>query len=187
MTTSLLALWMPILLSAVIVFIASSILHMFTPWHKNDFLALPREAEVLAALRPFNIPPGDYMSPRPASMEDMKSAEFKAKMEAGPVLITTVIPSGPANMGRSLGLWFVFLLIVGVTAAFVGTYSLPIGAGYRGVFRIIGVVSFAGYALGHLPAYVWYHKNFATTMRQLIDGIVYAALTAGTFGWLWPR
>ena len=187
MTTSLLALWMPILLSAVIVFIVSSIIHSVTPWHKNDYSLMPREAEVMAALRPFNMPPGDYMTPRPMSMEDMKSAEFTAKMAAGPVMITTVLPSGPMNMGRNLGLWFAYLLIVGTVAAFVGTYSLPPYSGYRGVFRIIGVVSFAGYSLALLQMHIWYHRALGSTLRSVLDGILYAALTAGTFGWLWPR
>ncbi|HEX7420299.1 MAG TPA: hypothetical protein VF505_10460 [Thermoanaerobaculia bacterium] len=35
--TALTALWLPILLSALFVFIVSSIIHMAPLWHKNDF------------------------------------------------------------------------------------------------------------------------------------------------------
>jgi len=31
------ALWIPILLSAVIVFVASSIIHMLLPYHRSDY------------------------------------------------------------------------------------------------------------------------------------------------------
>ena len=31
------ALWLPILLSAVIVFVASSLIHMVSGWHKSDY------------------------------------------------------------------------------------------------------------------------------------------------------
>ena len=53
------ALWLPILLSAVIVFIASSIIHMGPFWHRGDYPKLPNEDGVLNALRPFAIPPGN--------------------------------------------------------------------------------------------------------------------------------
>ena len=89
--TSLSALWLPILLSAVFVFIASSVLHMATPWHKNDYRSVPQEEQVTAALRPLAIPPGDYMVPRPKSMEQMRSPEFAEQMRQGPVLVMTVL------------------------------------------------------------------------------------------------
>ena len=79
----------PIVVSGVIVFIASSIVHMALGYHKSDFKQLPAEDDVMAALQKFNLPPGDYMVPRPASMEAMKSPEFKAKREKGPVMIAT--------------------------------------------------------------------------------------------------
>ena len=64
---SLTQLWLPIGLAAVLVFVASSIMHMVLPYHKGDFAAVPREDDVMRALRSFSIPPGDYMLPRPSS------------------------------------------------------------------------------------------------------------------------
>ncbi|HYM35348.1 MAG TPA: hypothetical protein VET48_08135, partial [Steroidobacteraceae bacterium] len=71
--TSLFALWLPILLSAVIVFVVSSIIHMVLPWHKSDYPKLSNEDKVLDALRPLSVPPGDYMMPRPATRQEMSS------------------------------------------------------------------------------------------------------------------
>src|ERR1700730_928662 len=105
---SLLSLWLPILLSAVIVFLASSVIHMTALWHGSDFPKLPRDADLLNVLRPFAIPPGDYFIPRAAGMQDMKSPEFIEKMKQGPVALLTVMPNGPIAVGRPLAQWLVF-------------------------------------------------------------------------------
>src|SRR5580765_6659114 len=102
--TDLSALWLPILLSAVIVFAVSSVIHMFTPWHNGDYPKIPNEDRVMDALRPLNIPPGDYMFPRPANMKEMGSPEFVAKRSKGPAMVVTVLPNGPVTMGRELTL-----------------------------------------------------------------------------------
>src|SRR5215472_12939756 len=106
--TALSGLFVPIMLSAVIVFVASSIIHMVLPWHKNDYPKLTNEDRVREALRPLAIPPGDYMIPRAQSMQDMKSPEFMAKMNDGPVMVVTVMPNGPWTMGKNLTQWFVY-------------------------------------------------------------------------------
>ncbi|HET7109995.1 MAG TPA: hypothetical protein VFI41_03915, partial [Gemmatimonadales bacterium] len=63
--TPLGSLWLPILLSAVAVFIVSAVIHMALQfWHRNDFRTVPNEDAVMAALRPFDIPPGDYIVPQ---------------------------------------------------------------------------------------------------------------------------
>src|SRR5690348_11950498 len=110
--TQLTALWLPILLSAIIVFVTSSIIHMVLPWHKNDYPKMPNEDKFADAVRPLAIPRGDYMVPRPASRDDMRSAEFAEKMKKGPVMMVTVMRSGPMSMGRNLTQWFVFCLVV---------------------------------------------------------------------------
>ena len=51
------SLWLPILLSAVIVFVVSSIIHMVSPWHRSDYPKIANEEKVMDALRPLNIPP----------------------------------------------------------------------------------------------------------------------------------
>ena len=185
--TALSALLVPIVLSAVIVFVASSIIHMALPWHKSDYPKVPNEQRVRDALRPLAIPPGDYMIPRASSMQDMKSPEFVAKMNEGPVMVVTVLPNGPWTMGKNLAQWFVYSIVVGVFAAYVAGTALPPGAPYPRVFQLVGVTAFIGYALALWQLSIWYRRDWMTTVKSNVDGLIYGLLTAGTFGWLWPH
>jgi len=184
--TGLFALWLPILLSAVIVFFASFVIHMLTPWHKEDHHKVPNEDQARAALRGLAIPPGDYMVPRPSSAQEMKSPEFTEKMRQGPVWVFTVYPNGVMSMGTSLTLWFLNSVVLGVFAAYVAGRALPSGAEYLSVFRFVGVTAFLGYAAALWQMSIWYRRAWSTTIKTTVDGLVYALLTAGTFGWLWP-
>lgn len=185
--TGLTALWLPILLSAVFVFVVSSIIHMATPLHRGDYPPMPGEDAFRAAVRPLRVPPGDYMVPRSRSMDELKSPAFKAKMDEGPVMILTVRPNGEWGMGRNLALWFAYSLVVSLFAAYVAGRALPAGAHYLAVFRFAGVTAFAGYTLALWQMWVWYHRSLRVTLISSIDGLVYACVTAGTFGWLWPQ
>jgi hypothetical protein len=181
------SLWLPILLSAVIVFVASSLIHMASPWHKNDYPKVPNEEGLRAALRPLAIPPGDYMVPRPSGREELKDPKFIEKINQGPNLVLTVLPNGPWSMGRNLGLWFVYLLVVSLFAAYVAGRALPPGAPYLQVFRFVGATAFLGYAAALWQMSIWYRRAWSTTVKATIDGLIYALLTAATFGWLWLR
>lgn len=184
---ALLSLWLPIVLAAVIVFVASSIIHMTPLWHRSDFPKMPREEEALNALRPLAIPPGDYFLPRAASMREMRTPEFKEKMAKGPVAVLTVMPNGPIAMGRNLAQWFLFLVVVSIFVALVTGHTLPINTPYPRVFEIAGTVAFVGYGLALCELSIWYRRAWSLTLKSLLDAVIYAALTAGTFGWLWPR
>lgn len=184
---SLASLWLPILLSAVAVFIASWIIHMALPWHHGDYGRIPKETEVMEALRPFAIPPGDYMVPRPESFAQMKEPAYQEKMQKGPVMVATVRPGGQFSMGKPLALWFAYCVVVGLFAGYVACSTLASGAPYLKVFRITSTVAFAGYALALWQMSIWYQRSWGTTIRSTIDGVVYALLTGGFFGWLWPR
>jgi hypothetical protein len=65
--------------------------------------------------------------------------------------------------------------------------ALPAGARYLAVFRFAGATAFYGYALALWQNTIWYKKNWMTTLKSNADGLIYALLTAGFFGWLWPR
>jgi hypothetical protein len=184
---SLMSLWLPILVSAVIVFVASSVMHMLLGYHRNDMKKVPREDEILNALRPFNIPPGDYFMPHADSMKAMKDPVFLDKLKAGPVAYCTILPNGPPSMAASLIQWFLYSMLVSVFAGYVAGHALPYLAHYLEVFRYVGCVAFTGYALALLQNSIWYKRNWGTTFKYIFDGLVYALLTAGTFGWLWPR
>jgi len=184
--TGLSALWLPILVSAVFVFIVSSVIHMALPWHKDEYPKVPDEDKLRNALKPLNVPPGDYMVPRAATTDEMKSPEFTEKLTQGPVLILTVLPNGPWQMGRNLSLWFIYSVIVSVFAAYVAGRALGPGSEYLAVFRFTGATAFVGYALALWQMWVWYHRSLKTTVKATVDGLVYALVTAGAFGWLWP-
>lgn len=177
----------PILVSAVIVFVASSVMHMVLPYHKGDFRAVPNADGVQDALRPFNIAPGDYMLPRPSSMAQMKEPAFQEKLKKGPVMMMTVMPNGPGSMGTSLALWFAYSVVVSFLSAYISGRALATGANYLQVFRFVGSTAFLSYSMALLQNSIWYRRNWATTLTSVFDGLVYALLTAGTFGWLWPR
>jgi hypothetical protein len=185
--TPLTSLWLPILLSALGVFLVSSVLHMLTPWHKGDFRRLANEDQVRQALRPLALEPGDYMVPRPATREEMSSPEFARKMVEGPVLVMTVIPSGPPNMGANLLQWFAYAMVVGALAAYVAGRALGPGAPAAAVLRFAGTTAFIGYAAALWQSSIWYRRSWWTTLKLNVDGLVYGVLTGLVFAWLWPR
>jgi hypothetical protein len=180
------SLLIPILLSAVLVFLVSFVIHMVLPIHKGDMRKLAKEAEVMEALRRFSIPPGDYAFPCPSSMAEMKTPEFIEKRNQGPVALMTVLPNGPYRMGKSLMLWFLYAVLVGYFAAYIAGRALPPGAEYLSVFRFTGAAAFAGYSLALLQDSIWHGRRWGTTLKSVGDGLVYGVVTAGTFGWLWP-
>ena len=181
------SLWLPVLVSAVVAFIASSVIHMVLPFHRGDMKGLPHEADVLDAFRKANVPPGDYVFPYAGSMDAMKSPEYVAKHTQGPVGFLTVVPGGPVTMAKELTMWFLYLLLVSFFAAYVARAALEPGTHYLRVFRVTGAVAFVGYSLALFQNSIWYRRNWGATLRSVIDGLVYALLTAGTFGWLWPK
>ncbi len=179
-------LWLPILLSAVFVFVVSSVIHMVIPLHKGDYKQLPGEAEVLEAMRAQRVPPGDYMFPWAGSMKALGAPEMVAKFNQGPVGSVTVIPSGPPAMGKSLVQWFLYAVVISIFAGYIAAFSLESGAHYMRVFRLTGTVAILGYALSSVPNSIWKGVSWWTTLKFLFDGVVYGLVTAGTFGWLWP-
>jgi hypothetical protein len=184
---SLTELWMPILLSAVAVFIVSSFIHMVLPWHKNDYPRIPNEDAVRNALRPLNIPPGEYMVPRPSSQKEMGSQEFAEKIRTGPVMMLNVWPNKMMPMTTNLMNWFIYTLVTSFFAAYITSRAVGPGTNYLVVFRFIGTTAFMGYALGIWQQSIWYRQSVAISIKSTIDGLIYACFTAGVFGWLWPR
>ena len=185
--TGMSALWLPILLSAVAVFIASSVIHMMLSWHKTDFAKVPDEEKFRNTVGGLGLAPGDYFVPHAGSMDEMKSPEFAAKHEKGPVMMFTVMPSGKVSMGPNLVQWFVYTVVISIFTAYLVSRALAPGAPYLRVFQIAGAAAFIGYAAALWPMSIWYRRSWTTTIKSTIDGLVYALLTAGMFGWLWPH
>ena len=180
------SLWLPVLVSAVLVFMASSVMHMVLTYHRGDYRKLPAEDQVMEALRKFDIKPGDYMMPCAGSMAETKTPGFMEKMKQGPVAMMTVMPSGQMTLGKSLIQWFLYCIVVGIFAGYLAGIMLGPGAEYRRVFRIVSCAAFMGYALALAQTSIWYKRNWATTLKAMFDGLIYGLLTGGVFGWLWP-
>jgi hypothetical protein len=180
------SLWIPIVLSAVIVFIASSIMHMLLPYHRNDYRKLPDEEKVLGTLRSTGLARGQYVFPF-CTHKDMKSPEMIEKYKQGPVGTITVFPSGPPVMGKFLGLWLGYCLIIGFFVAYLAWHTLAVGTNHLVVFRVVGTAAFLAYGLGQLSNGIWKGQLWSTTLKEALDGLIYGLLTAGTFGWLWPK
>lgn len=180
---SLTSLWIPILLSAVIVFVVSSLIHMLLAYHNSDFSKVPAEDEVLEALRKANLTPGDYAMPYAGSVKVMGSPEFIEKTTRGPVLFMTVTKSGPPSMTASLIQWFIYSIVVSFMAAYITSRAVAPGAHYLEVFRFAGCTAFVGYSLALAQNSIWYKRAWKVTLKTMFDGLVYALFTAGTFGW----
>lgn len=180
------ALWLPIVLSAVIIFVASSIMHMALKYHQSDYSQLPDEDKILAGLRPANLKRGLYVFPF-CTHKDMKSPALIEKYKQGPVGFLTILPSGPPAMPKFLVQWFVYCLLIGFFVAYLTGRTLPPGVDYLVVFRVAGTAAFLAYGLGQLSNGIWKGQRWSSTIKEVIDGLIYGLLTAGTFGWLWPR
>jgi hypothetical protein len=183
----IMSLWLPIVVSAVVVFFASFLIHMVLGYHRADYKKLADENGVMDALRKFNIAPGDYLTPCAGSAKEMKDPAFQEKWSKGPVFIMTIMKPGPPSMGGQLGQWFLYCLLVGVFSAYLAGRALPAGAPYLAAFRFAGTAAFLSYAMALPPYSIWYKRSWATTLRGMFDGLVYGCLTGGVFGWLWPH
>lgn len=180
------SLWLPILLSAVVVFVVSSLLHMVLKYHRTDYAKLPNEDAVMDVLR--GTPPGDYMMPFSTDPGAMKDPAFQERIRRGPMAITTVMRGDmTTSFRKALMLWFVYAIVVGIFAAYVAGRALPPGTEYPHVFRFVGTVAFIGHGLALAQMSIWWGRKWSTTVKSMIDALVYALLTAGLFGWLWPK
>jgi hypothetical protein len=183
---SLASLWLPIVLSAVIVFVASSVLHMLLKYHRSDYRKLPDEEKARATLRAMNLTPGLYVMPY-CLPKEMKTPAAMEKYKEGPVGFVTIVPSGAPAMPKFLGQWFLFLLVVSFFVAYLTGHTVSPGTNYLAVFRVAGTAAFMTYGLANFVNSIWRGQRLSATIKDVVDGLIYALLTAGTFGWLWPR
>jgi hypothetical protein len=183
---SIAQLWLPILLSAVFVFIASSILNMVLKfWHMPDSHGFTNEDEIRAAIRKGMAGAGMYMVPF-CKPETMKRPEVQEKFKQGPNALVLVRPGGNMNMGAYLGAWFLFCVLVSLFCALLVMHLLPAGAPHGQVFHVIGLAALMGYAFGSIPNAIWWAHPWGSAIKHFIDGLIYALVTAATFAWLWP-
>jgi hypothetical protein len=181
----LMSLWLPILLGAVLVFMASALVWMALPHHKTDWKGLPNEEAVRGVLK--GVAPGLYSVPFVAGMDMSKDPAAAKKFEEGPVAHVTVMPAGPIAMGGMMARSFVFYLLVCLGVAYLTSRTLAPGAAYLAVFRVAGTTAWFAFGLGVIPDSIWFGRPWSSTVKHLADSLLYALLVGGVFGWRWPE
>ncbi len=184
MNVALLSLWLPILLSAIAVFIASSLVWMVLQYHNSDWKKLPNEDAVRAALK--GLAPGGYSVPHCADNKERADPAWQAKYAEGPVALFTVSPHGSTNMGKQLGQWFVYCLIISTLVAYVAGTTLSAGMPAMKVFQVTATVAVLAYAGSAAAGSIWFGQAWSRTAKDILDGIIYGHITAGIFSFLWP-
>lgn len=180
-------LWLPIVLSAVAVFIVSSIIHMAIPIHRKDYTRIPNEEKVVEALRSQGVGEGNYVFPCPVDMKDMCSPQMKEKYATGPSGFLIVRALGIPSIGKSLMQWFLFSLGIGLLVAYVASLGLSHGAPFATVFRVCSAAATLGYGIGHIQDSIWKSVRWGTSMKFLVDGLLYGLATGAVFAWMWPK
>jgi hypothetical protein len=184
--SSLAPLWLPILASAVAVFIVSSIIHMVIRWHQTDEKQIPNETAVADALR--GLPAGEYRLPWAASMKEMHEPAFQEKVKRGPMGRVGIWEGDmQAGFRNSLILWFVYSLVASFISGHVAHSTLGLDTEGHHIFHTVGLTAFGCYGLGVTQQSIWGPKKWGPTFKSVIDGALYALATAGVFVWLWPK
>lgn len=180
------ALWLPILANAVLVFIASSLVHMVFKWHNSDYRGVANEEEVMAAIRAGSPKPGQYVVPHCSDMKQMQDEGMKQKYQRGPVGIITLLAPGMPNMGKHLTLWFAFCLVMSTAFAAIALQTFGLAADPHEAGHLIGLVSFLAFFSGSVMSAIWMGKPWGIVAKDLLDSLIYATVCALTFMWLWP-
>ncbi|HZI94610.1 MAG TPA: hypothetical protein VFE84_10235 [Patescibacteria group bacterium] len=180
------SLWLPVVVSAVAVFIASFMIHMMLKYHKADIKSLPNENAVREAIAKGNPSPGLYFTPYCKDHANMKDPAIQKMFETGPVAVVTVMPKGMPVMPKHLSQWFVYSVVVSFVAGYVARHTLHPGDDPMQVMRVTGTVAFAAYSFSHVSDSIWKGQPWGNTARAILDGIIYAVVTGLTFRLLWP-
>jgi len=179
---TIMSLWLPIIASAVLIFIAGAVIWMAMPWHKTEWKKTPDEEKVRAALK--GCPPGMYTVPNCKDQSEFKNPEMQQKFVDGPQGFITIVPSGLPTMGSKLVMMFAYNLVVAIVCAYVVSRTLSPGAEYLEVFRISGTVAFIAYGMAYVQESIWFGRQWSSTLMTFLDALIYAVLTGGVFGWL---
>jgi len=182
---SLEQLWIPILLAAVLVFVMSSLIHMVFKWHNSEYHGVANEDEVRRVLR--GNAPGQYTIPYCSDMKDMKKPDVQQKFTEGPVGMLALMRPGPPTMGPMLGMWFALNVVIAIVAGYLACKTVPIGASFLAVARVVSLTTFLAYAGGSVSHAIWMGKPWSAAAKEVLDAFIYGLVTAIAFGWLWPR
>jgi len=179
-------LWLPILLSAIVVFATSAMVWMVMPHHRDDFARTDDEDALMDAVRGSVAGPGMYMFPwAPDSEQD--SEAYRERLAAGPVGILRVRdPQSVLEMKPAMARSFLLQAVVGIFVAYLAACTLDAGASYLSVFQVTGTAAFMAHGFVGFQESIWFGLPGKVAFKHALDGLVYALLTAGIFCWLWP-
>ena len=180
-------LWMPIVLAAVLVFVMSALIHMVFKWHNSDYRGFSNEDEVREVIRKSNPGLGGYIVPYCKDQKDMARPEVIQKFTEGPIAVINLMKPGAPNMGKTLALWFVLTLLIALASGYLASRTVPVGAGFLAVARVVSITTFLAYAGGSVASMIWMGKAQSATMKEVFDAFLYGLVTAAAFGWLWPQ
>lgn len=178
---SIMELWVPILASAIIVWIASALVWTVLPWHKKDFSKLPEEEAARAALKGLAV--GQYMLPYCIDPKELEDPDVRRKFDEGPRAYITVSPNGVPGMGGKMLQSFIYNVVVGIFCAYLLTRSMMM-ADYLSVFRFAATIAFLAYCIAYIQDSIWFDRPWSLTFKNMFDALIYALLTGGVFGWL---
>jgi hypothetical protein len=179
---SIAALWLPILVSAVVLWIASALIWTVLPWHKSDYSKTSDEEGVRAALS--GLSPGFYNVPHVMDMQELKKPELQQKFTDGPLAFVTILPNGMPPMARNMVQMFVYFIFAGVLCAYVVSRTTGPDATYLDVFRIAGTVMWIANGVAAIPDSIWFGRPWSNTAKTQSDALIYGLLAGGVFGWL---
>ncbi len=183
---SLIQLGLPILLSAVFVFVASSLIHMVLKWHASDYRGFSNEDEVRKAMLAGSSVEGIHVVPYCADMKQMGTPGMLEKFRAGPVAKIMLRRGATPSIGRPLIQWFVFCVVVSLFCAYLAGLVLAPGTPPLAVFRVVATTAFMGYAFYAIPNCIWFGLPWRAGLKDVVDGLVYALVSGAVFAWLWP-
>lgn len=186
MNVSLVDLWMPILLGTLLAWIGSALIHMLLKYHNSDYKKLSNEEDVAAAIKGGSPSTGIHSIPFCGDMSQMGDPVLQARFKDGPVAFVTVFPNGMPPMGKLIGQQIVYFLVGSILIAYCATLALQPGADYMSVFRFVASIGFLAFGWAVVPFSIWFGHPWATTLKYLLDALIYGLIVAGSFAWLWP-
>ena len=175
------ALFLPIVLSAIVLFFCSFLSWMVLRLHAKDWGKLKNEDDFLKATKDLELTEGSYMFPHCNGSSDMKSEEFKKKMQEGPNGVITVFPK--TDMRRNLGLTFLYFLVVSFCLAYLTSLAHERGAEFMEIFRFVSTAGLMTYLAAIICHAIWFNSRI---IGHIIEALIYAVVTGAIFGWLWP-
>ena len=179
-------LWIPIVVSAVVVLVASFVSQLIIGRYAAEWKELPEEEATIEHLQKSGIGPGQYLFPgrSPKSSQDLEETR-QQRMNSGPWGTVNIWARQP-SMGRNLLQSFVFYLVTSFFVAYLATLALEPGAEFSPVFQVTGTAAILAYAFGGIPNAIWFGSHLRSALMDVINGIVHGLLTGTIFGMLWP-